>query len=69
MKENSITLKENSMSDSDNKEKKFSEIFSRVIQKEKLVQRRPAERGKWTRYEGAATTSLGDKLVEAVRED
>lgn len=57
------------MSDSDNKEKKFSEIFSRVIQKEKLVQRRPAERGKWTRYEGAATTSLGDKLVEAVRED
>tara|TARA_R100001244_G_scaffold64855_1_gene53784 strand:+ start:605 stop:784 length:180 start_codon:yes stop_codon:yes gene_type:complete len=50
-------------------EKSFKEWFGLIVQKDKLTQEKPAARGdEWVHREGAATTSLGDKMVDALRE-
>jgi len=50
-------------------EKSFKEWFGLIVQKDKLTQEKPAARGdEWVHREGAATTSLGDKMIDALRE-
>jgi hypothetical protein len=58
---------ENAMSNSNTEDKSFREMFGLIVEKEKLTQSRPAKRDEWAHREGAATTSLGDKLAEAAR--
>ena len=56
------------MSKSNTEDKSFREMFGLIVHKEKLTQGRPARRDEWAHREGAATTSLGDKLADAARE-